>query len=133
MERDAGNNIWLCEDATGIISKINYDPTLDQLIGIVLRIDEHTGCPRMYETTTRDYDEITKFMEYAKSTLVYVVMAIPLKQNVPPFILQMYGTDNKFKAAHVITRWNHTINELKRYYITKRKYLEYSKLEKDFE
>lgn len=112
--RNAGNDIWLCEDASGIVSKIQYDPTLDQLVGIVLPLDENNGCPRRYEFTARDEEEITNFMKHSKSTLVYVVMAIPLKQGIAPFILQIYGTDNKFKSIDVIRRWKHTLAELKR-------------------
>lgn len=114
-ERNAGNNIWLCEDASGLIGKIQYDQTFDQLIGLVLPLDENNGCPKRYEHTARDQEEITKFMQHSKSSLVYIVMAVPLKQGVPPFILQMYGTDNKFKGNDVIKRWNHTIQALKRY------------------
>lgn len=55
------------------------------------------------------------FMKHNKSTLVYIIMAVPLKEGVAPFILQLFGTDNKFKTIDVIKRWNHTIELLKRY------------------
>lgn len=113
-ERKAGNDVWLCEDGSGIISKIQYDPTLDQLVGIVLPIDCDSGCPKKFEYTARTEEEIRMFMQYKKSTLVYIVMAIPLKNGVAPFILQLYGTDNRFKAIDVIRRWDCTIQELKR-------------------
>lgn len=113
-DRNAGTDIWLCEDASGIISQIKYDQTLDQLIGMVLPIDDRTGCPKRFEHTARDEDEIKSFMKHKRSTLIYIVMAIPLKEGVAPFILQMYGTDNKFKACDVIKRWNFTIENLKR-------------------
>lgn len=113
-DRNAGNDIWICEDASGIISKIQYDQTLDQLIGMVLPIDGTTGCPIRFEFTARSEDEIKMFMQHKKSTLVYIVMAIPLKEGVAPFILQMFGTDNKFKAVDVIRRWDHTIQSLRR-------------------
>lgn len=114
-ERNAGKDVWLCEDASGLISKIQYDQTADQLIGIVLPLDDENGSPTRYEHTARDQEEITKFMQFKKSSLVYIVVAVPLKEGVPPFILQMYGTDNRFKATDVIKRWNHTIESLKRY------------------
>lgn len=97
----------MLEDGSGIISKVHYDQKLDQIIGIVLPLDENTGCPR-YKFTARDQEEITKFMQQSKSTLVYIVMAIPLKEGVAPSILQMFGTDNRFKAIDVIKRWNFT-------------------------
>lgn len=114
-ERKAGNDIWLCEDGSGIVSKIQYDPKSDQLIGMVLPLDENNGCPKRYEYTARDEEEIKKFMQNTRSTLVYIIMAVPLKEGVPPFILQMFGTDNRFTATDVIKRWNHTIESLKRY------------------
>lgn len=115
LDRKAGNDIWLCEDASGIICKIQYDQTLDQLVGIVLPIDSNSGCPKRFEYTARNEEEIRKFMQYKKSTLVYIVMAIPLKEGVPPFILQLFGTDNRFTAIDVIKRWDYTIHDLKRY------------------
>lgn len=113
-DRNAGTDIWLCEDASGIIGQILYDQTLDQLIGMVLPIDIHTGCPKRFEHTARNLEEIKSFMQHTKSKLIYIVMAIPLKEGVAPFILQMFGTDNKFKAIDVIKRWNFTIQDLKR-------------------
>ena len=114
-DRNAGNDVWLCEDASGIVSKIQYDPTSDQLIGIVLPLDENNGCPKRHEYTARNEEEIRKFMQHTRSTLVYIIMAVALKEGVPPFILQMFGTDNRFTATDVIKRWNHTIELLKRY------------------
>lgn len=40
---DAGPDVWICEDGSGLIPKILYDPTQDQLIGMTLPFDEHTG------------------------------------------------------------------------------------------
>lgn len=114
-ERNAGDDIWLCEDGSGLISKIEYDLKSDQLIGIVLPLDENNGCPKRFEFTARDQEEITKFMTHSKSSIVYIVVAVPLKEGVPPFIFQMFGTDNKFKATDVVKRWNHTIQSLERY------------------
>lgn len=113
-DRNAGTDVWLCEDASGIVSQIKYDQTLDQLVGMVLPIDSNTGCPKRFEHTARDEEEIKSFMQHNKSTLVYIVMAIPLKEGIAPFILQMFGTDNRFTASDVIKRWNFTIQSLKR-------------------
>lgn len=114
VERKGGFDVWLCEDASGIISKVQYDYTSNQLIGIVLPIDATTGCPKVYPSTTRDADEIKTYMKCAKSTLVYFVMAVPLNETIAPFILQLYGTDNKFNKMDVNKRWNFTIDQLKK-------------------
>lgn len=114
-DQNAGTDVWLCEDGSSLVSKIQYDLTSDQLIGMVLPLDEHNGCPKRYEYTARDQDTIKEFMRYSKSKIVYIVMAVPLKEGVAPFILQLFGTDNRFKATDVIKRWDHTIQSLKRY------------------
>lgn len=112
-DRKAGTDVWLSEDASGIIGKIQYDSSSNQLIGMVLPFDNATGCPKVFESTARNIEEIEKFMQYNKSSLVYIVMATP----GPPFLLQMYGTDNKFKAEKVVQRWDHTVEQLERYSI----------------
>lgn len=114
-KRCAGLDVWLAEDGSGIIPAIQYDSSSDQLIGIVLPMDK-TGCPKRYESTALDENEIRKFIQYPKSTLVYVVMAVPLEEGIPPFLLQMFGTNNTFTTANVVQRWNFTINELKRFF-----------------
>lgn len=113
-QRNAGADVWLCEDGSGIIPKILYDATTNQLIGMSLPIDEETGCPKRYASTASDAAEIEQFLQHKKSTMVYIVVAVPLKEGVPPFILQMYGTDNTFNSESVVRRWNFTVAELKR-------------------
>ncbi|XP_031620752.1 uncharacterized protein LOC116339177 [Contarinia nasturtii] len=114
-ERNAGTDILLSEDASGIVSKIQYDSVSNHLIGIVLPFDEVNGCPKQYVSTAENLEEIKQFMQHNKSTLVYIVLAVPMKEGIPPFLLQMFGTNNKFNTEHVIRRWNFIINELKKY------------------
>lgn len=116
IHHNAGNDIWICEDGSGIVPKILYDPTDDQLIGMTLDIDENTGCPKRFEHTTRDEGEMKKYCRMAKSTHVYLILAIPLKEGVPPFVLQLFGTKNRFTSRNVVKRWQHVIKELKRYF-----------------
>lgn len=46
---------------------------------------------------------------------MYIIMAQPLKRNIPPFVLSIFGTDNKFKSNHVLSRWDFVKTELSRY------------------
>lgn len=39
----AVKSIWISEDATAIVAKINYDPKTNQLVGILL--PSKNGCP----------------------------------------------------------------------------------------
>lgn len=106
--------VWLSEDASAIVSKIEFDHRTNQMIGIVLPIEPSTGMPVPYSFLARNTEEIQSNMERNKSISVYLVMAQPLAINAPPFILQLFGTNNRFKTRHVVSRWHHTIKELKR-------------------
>lgn len=112
-QHNAGNDVWICEDGSGLIPKVLYDPASDELIGMTLPIVNGTGCPKRFESTTSNEEEIKKFCSMTKSSHVYLVLAIPLKEGVPPYILQLYGTDNRFNSENVVNRWNYTIEELK--------------------
>lgn len=113
-EKNCVMDIWISEDGSGIVPQIQYDPVQDELVGMTLAFDDKTGCPKKFVSTAKDDAEIRKFIEYGKSTLVYIVMAIPINEDIPPFILQLFGTNNKFKALDVVRRWVHTVHELKK-------------------
>lgn len=115
LEHDAGTDIWICEDGSGLVPKIVYDSTSDQLVGMTLKIDDKTGCPRRFEFTARDEEEIKKFCRMTKSTHIYLILAIPLKEGIAPFVLQLFGTDNRFNATDVVKRWNYSTKELGRF------------------
>lgn len=108
-------SVWLSEDATGIVSKVEYDPTTNQLIGLVLPIHSETGMPISFSFKATSHNEIQRFMEAAeKSKLLYVVMAQPLIEHAPPFVLQLFGTNNKFNTSDVVQRLQFTVQELKK-------------------
>lgn len=106
--------VWLSEDATGIVSKIEFDPKTNQMTGIVLPTNSNTGMPIPFTYLARNAEEIQANMRKNTSTLVYIVLAQPLVEHAPPLILQLFGTDNKFKKQDVLLRWKHTIHELKK-------------------
>lgn len=106
--------IWIAEDATGIIEKVVYDVESSQLIGIVLPLDEK-GMPITFTFRVQSIDEIEQFMQKRMSTVVYLVMAQPIKRKTAPFLLQIFGSDNKFQTNDVMNRWEHTKSELKKY------------------
>lgn len=104
--------VWLSEDATVITSKVTYDPHTNQLVGLVLPIDEITGCPKPFTYLALDAEVIKQHLMESKATLVYVVMAQPIDEKAPPFLLQMFGTNNRFDTTDVLKRWRHTQMEL---------------------
>lgn len=106
-------SVWLSEDATAIVSKVVYDPLTDQLVGLVLPADKSNGCPKIASFTATNAEIIKEYLKQERSTVLYLVMAQPLDGSIPPFVLQMFGSDNKFKSEHVLQRWKYTIAELK--------------------
>lgn len=106
--------VWLCEDATAINAKIEYHSATNQLVGIVLPMDQNTGVPVAFSFLAKSAEDIEKHSKEPVSTSVYVVLAQPMKPNVPPFILHIFGTNNKFTAMNVMQRLEYTNQELKK-------------------
>lgn len=70
--------------------------------------------PICHTFTAKSAQEIAGHMNKPISTHVYIFMAQSLKENIPPFLLLMFGTDNKFKTLSVLQRWNFIQKELKK-------------------
>lgn len=113
LERtNSPQQVFLSEDASGIVSKIVYDSRNNQLIGLVLPLNEK-GIPILHPIEPNSAEKIKELMKLPQSNLVYIVVAQPLKSNAPPFILQIFGTNNKFKTNDVLNRWRTTEIQLK--------------------
>lgn len=106
--------VWLCEDGTGINEKIEFDSRTGQLIGLLLPTESNNGMPKAFSFLARTEEDIKKYVKMPKSTLVQVVLAQPIMPHMPPYILQIFGTDNRFKTEHVMKRWKHIVEELKK-------------------
>lgn len=106
--------VWLCEDGSGINASMKFDPITNQIIGAVLPINQITGIPESFTFNAKSAEEMQKISMKPVSTLVYLVLAQPLMENAPPFVLQIFGTNNRFRANDVVNRWSYTINELER-------------------
>lgn len=110
----APKKVFLSEDASGIVKRIVYDSITDQLIGIVSPLQPENGCPKLFAYKASSEEEMKRFMELPQSTLVYIIVAQPLKANAPPFIIQLFGTNNKFNSSDVLARWKYVTTELKK-------------------
>lgn len=110
----APNEVWLSEDASGIVRRPVYDVNSNKLVGINLPINELTGMPITTSYVARTLSDMANHLKNPLSSLVYIVMAQPVKAKCPPFVLMLYGTDNKFKTTNVLDRWTYTIRELKK-------------------
>lgn len=111
----APDMVWLSEDGSGIIRRAVYDVRSNKLVGINFPIDSLTGMPLTESYLARTLSDISKHMKNQLSSLVYLIMAQPVKPKCPPFVLQLFGTDNKFTSQNVLDRWEFTIQELKKW------------------
>lgn len=82
------------------------------MVGLVLPTNKQTGMPIPFTYIPNSISDIEEQLKNSKATLVYVVMAQSIKENIPPFVLQIFGTDNKFVAGDVMNRWKYTEDEL---------------------
>lgn len=107
--------VWLSEDGSGIVPKVDYDAKSNQLVGLTLPINELTGMPKQKSFLAISLQKIREYMQFgSKSTLIYMILAQPIKVKSPPFILQLFGTDNRFKKTDVLNRWKYTKIELEK-------------------
>lgn len=109
---NAPRTVWLSEDGSGINTKISYDSTTNQLVGLVLPFNDENGMPISFTYRPKSAKDMEEMIKNPKSTHIYVVMAQPIKSNTQSFILQMFGTDNKFTGLNVSNRWSYTKKEL---------------------
>lgn len=108
------NLVFLSEDGSSVVQKIVHESRTNQLVGLVLPLNSTNGMPQLFTYTAKSAEEIKEFMNKPRSNLVYVIMAQPLQKGAPAFILQLFGTNNKFTAVDVSKRWRYTENELKK-------------------
>lgn len=113
IDHKSDMSVFLSEDASGIVKRVTYDPRTQQLVDIVLPLKEN-GMPKTMSFIPRSAEEIQNFMKVEQSTLVYIVVAQPLTPNIPPFIVQVFGTNNKLKKNDVLARWTQIEKETKR-------------------
>lgn len=105
--------VWLSEDGSGIIQKAVFDTKTNQIVGPVLPLNDN-GMPKTFSFIAQTVSDIEKFVQMPTSSLVYVILAQPILLNSAPFVLQIYGTGNKFTAQDVLNRWETTKQELKK-------------------
>lgn len=98
--------VSLSEDATRISGRIQYDAKSNEIIGFVLPLDNKIGMPIPHSYPARSAQEL--FRPFSNDTsvahFVNVIMAQPLT-DVPAFYLLVYGSDSKYTAEDVISRY----------------------------
>ena len=105
------NIVSIGEDATRVISRVEYDSKTDRCVGFVLPLDRY-GLPKSDTFLAVSFEAIERvFSENQMARYAYVYMAKPLSVNIPPFCLACFGTDNKFTTEHIMLRWKYIVQE----------------------
>ena len=106
--------VSISEDATRVISRVDYDSETDCCVGFVLPTDEN-GLPLLGSFIAASFSAIQNmFRNFEISKYAYVYMAQPLGQGVSPFCLACLGSDNKFTSEHVLLRWKFIYTECRK-------------------
>ena len=104
----------ISEDATRVISRVEYDQAKDKLVGFVLPIDKDSlSLSGSFQASSLSTIE-AMFENNKKASSAYVYMAQTLSPNTPPFCLCLIGTDNCFDANMVALRWIHIVKSVKK-------------------
>ena len=106
--------ISIGEDATRLISRIDYDAETDRCVGFVLPNDSKTGLPIVDAYKAVSFEAMqSMFTNATKAKYAYVYMAQPMCLRTPPFVLACVGTDNKFDGNQILLRWKYIYTECK--------------------
>jgi hypothetical protein len=110
--RKLSRYIWLSEDATRIVPKIEFDSTNNELVGLELPLNED-GMPIVSFFKARTAQQMKNFVDSFQTTsYLYVMMAQSMDANSPSFCLSVFGTSNKFTSEIVLKRWRKVKDDL---------------------
>ena len=114
----AAEFVTVGEDATRLVSRVDYDNETNKLVGFVLPCDEK-GLPLTDAFLAVSFESMEKAFQVSDiAKYAFVYMAQPLSEGVPAFCLACMGTNNKFTAQDVLKRWNCNFSESKKRGIT---------------
>lgn len=97
--------VWIAEDATSIISRVEYMPSTGQIVGFVPKIVPGTGMPALHSFPATSLSAVKNYFdEHKKSKSVYALVAVPLNSKASAYILSVFGTTNQFTSEEVLDR-----------------------------
>ena len=105
----ASKLVAIGEDATRVISMVDYDVESNKLVGFVLPSTKN-GLPLTDAFLAISFESIKSAFqdgEFAKYAFVY--MAQIVTKDVSPLCLCCFSTNNKFTAKQVLQRWKYII------------------------
>jgi hypothetical protein len=103
------------EDSTAVIPKVNYDSRSNSFVGFTLPLKNGFPCCQFYSTDS--LDELESWhnqMEKSSLLNIHVIQALSSRNQITlsPFLLAAYGTDNRYKAYDVLSRWSRIFDVL---------------------
>lgn len=108
--------IFLSEDCTGVVPRIEYDVHSNTFIGFSPRLAD--GLPQTNSFSTESFNKLDDWFEtLKKSHLLNFHMAQPISlvpSSCSTFILSAYGSDNEFMTLDILMRWTNIINQCDR-------------------
>ncbi|KAK4881467.1 hypothetical protein RN001_004786 [Aquatica leii] len=106
LKRNYPLKIWISEDATAVIGKVEYDSFTNNIVGFPLPLDKETGLPQQNFFPAINAKKISEMFENNKiCKYAYIIVAQPMKENAPSFVLSVFGTDNTFTSDDILKRW----------------------------
>lgn len=105
LKNNYSTTIWISEDQTKILEKLQYDVTTNKIVGCVLELDGNGLV--ISDNLATSASIIEKLSEKEKSAYAYAILAQPLSNNAPSFCLSIYGSNNKFNYSDVLNRWTY--------------------------
>ena len=103
--------VSIAEDATRVISRVDYDSETNKLVGFVLPCNDK-GIPIGDSFMAVSFDSIEQaFRDGTKAKYAFTYMAKPLAEGVPAFCLSCSGTNNQFTRELVLKRWKYIHTE----------------------
>ena len=103
--------VSISEDATRIISRVEYDHESNRMVGFILPCDD-AGLPLADSFLATSFVAIEEcFKTQQLSKLAYVYVAQCVLPGVPSFCLGCVGINNVFTFADVLKRWVHIYSQ----------------------
>ncbi|CAF2709092.1 unnamed protein product [Rotaria sp. Silwood2] len=104
LKSNKSNYVFIAEDATSSICRIDYDATSNSFIGFSSPLINGVPQPNFFQTENFEQLELW-FNEIDKAKFINLYMLKSLVLSDPPFILAAYGSNNKAKAIEILKRW----------------------------
>ncbi|KAF5305700.1 hypothetical protein FQA39_LY09189 [Lamprigera yunnana] len=113
VDKNLPLKVWISEGATKITTRIQYDASTNQIVGLVQKTNSLIGFLDTFSYSAESVSQIENVITINHvSSLAYVIMAQPLSLNAPSFCLSIYGKDNKLTEYEVLLRWRTILKEV---------------------